>query len=110
MENESDYVQVELLRIIPSLIPESDVRHPKWVKLQSSHFIVGVFVHIEHDPIHPIFGKIFDIAVLDETMIFSVKTYVGSYFGTHYNSFVIKAKGEVRAVDVHTLADHRQLH
>ena len=40
----------------------------------------------------------------------SVKTYVGSYFCTHYNSFVIKANGEVRAVDVHTLADHRPLH
>ena len=31
--------------------------------------MVGVFVHIEHDPIHPIFGKVFDIAVIDETMI-----------------------------------------
>lgn len=72
--------------------------------------MVGVFVHIEHDPIHPIFGKVFDIAVVDETMIISVKTYIGSYFCTHYNSFVIKAKGEVRAVDVHTLADHRPLH
>lgn len=46
----------------------------------------------------------------NETMIISVKTYIGSYFCTHYNSFVTKAKGEVRALDVHTLADHRPLH
>ena len=73
LENELDYVQAEFLCLIPSLTPETTVRHRKWVKLQSSNFVMGVFVRIELDPIHPIFGKVFDIAVIDRTMILSVQ-------------------------------------
>ena len=110
LENELDYVQAEFLCLIPSLTPETTVRHRKWVKLQSSNFVMGVFVHIELDPIHPIFGKVFDIAVIDRTMILSVQDCIGTRFSTHYNSFVIKAKVDVRAVGIHRLLDHRPLH
>lgn len=110
LENELDYVQAEFLCLIPSLTPETTVRHRKWVKLQSSNFVMGVFVHIELDPIHPIFGKVFDIAVIDRTMILSVQDCIGTSFSTHYNSFVIKAKVDVRAVGIHRLLDHRPLH
>ena len=79
-------------------------------ELQSSNVVMGVFVHIEHDPIHLIFGKVFDIAVIGRTMILSVQDCIGTSFSTHYNRFVIKAKVDVRAVDIHGLLDHRPLH
>ena len=73
--NEPDHVQIEFFRIAPSFTQETIVKHPKWVKLQSSYICFGVFVCIKYDPIY---GKVIDIIVVEETVILclSVRWFV----------------------------------
>lgn len=104
---EDCYIQRELKRIIPDLSSNSNVYHPDWVELQSSHFCKGVYVLLQYDTMNPVFGKIIDIVNVDNHVIICVNEYYGDIFCSHYNAFVLKAKGVISAYDVHSLVDHR---
>ena len=108
--DEPDYVQDKILQIIPSVSVEYAVKHPKWVKIQSSSFVPGVFVCVEHNFLEPKFGKILDIIVVDSTVILCIEEYISSCFYAHYNGFVIKSTGRQMVVDINSLFDHRPLH
>ena len=57
---------------------------------------------------HPVFGKITDLVIINHTLIVCVIEYYGHTFSSHYNAFMIKSRG--LAVNVHFLADHRSFH
>ena len=104
---EDNYIQCELKRVIPSLSAESIVCHPNWVTLQSSHFCKGLYVLVKYDTMRPVFGKIIDLVTVEDTLILCVTEYYGSFFSSHYNAFIIKCRGVVSAINVHSLTDHR---
>ena len=93
--------------IKPSYAYESIVRHPVWVKLQSSHFYKSLYVLLEFDIMNPIFGKIIELVTITDTLIICVLHYYGELFCPHYNTFIIHSKGVISAIDVYSLADHR---
>lgn len=88
--------------MIPDLGLESIVWHPK-VNLQSSHFCNGVYVLLKYDSMHPLFGIVVDVHVVQDTLVIQ---YHGENFSSHYNAFFIKTRGVVTAFRVHSLADH----
>lgn len=104
---EDQYIQCEIKRLIPNLSADSNVFHPDWVKLQSSHFCKGLYILLKYDTMHPVFGKIIDLVIFNDNLIICIAEYYGDIFCSHYNAFTIKTKGVVSAFDVHSLADHR---
>lgn len=110
LSNEESYVQNEFLRLIPHLTMESVVKHPNWVHLQSSYLCKGVYVLLHHDLMRPVFGKVIDIVVVEQTVVLCVHEYYGHIFNAHYNSYEINTHGAFMAVNVHALTDHRPLH
>ena len=48
LSTETDYVQVELKRLIPGLDLSSTVKNPKWVKIQSSLFKTGCYILLKY--------------------------------------------------------------
>ena len=106
LANEEDYVQNELLRLIPQLTQESTVSHPSFVNLQSSRLCQGVYVLFQYDDVRPLFGKIIDIVCIEETVVLCVQEYYGRIFNSHYNCFSITHHGVLRAVHIGTLHDH----
>lgn len=80
------------------------------MNLQSSHFCKGLYVLLKYDTMHPVFGKITDLLLINHTLIICVIEYYGHTFYSHYNAFMIKFRGVVSAVNVHSLVDHRPLH
>ena len=104
---EGDYVQKELKRLIPGLSFNTIIYHPVWAKLQSSRFYKGLYVLLKYDIITPVFGKIVDLVVIDNTLLLCVSHFYGELFSSHYNAFIIKTKGVISAIDVCSLDDHR---
>ena len=72
---EDDYLQHEFMRIFSNLSADSVVGHPSWVNLQSSHFCKGLYVLLKYDTMHPVFGKITDLVIINHTLIISVIEY-----------------------------------
>ena len=104
---EDDYIQCELKRFIPGLTAESIVYHPSWVHFQSSHIYKGLYILVKYDTMHPVFGKIIDIVTVEDTVTICVIEYYGDILSSHYNAFIIKSRGVVSAISMHSLADHR---
>ena len=109
LSEEDEYVQRELLRLIPNLPMGSLVHHPSWTDVQNSHLCKGVYVLLEHNLIKPTFGKIHDIVCVEHTVVLCMQKYYGHIFNSHYNSFEIIPHGGVFAVCVDMLSDHRPL-
>ena len=64
---------MELKRLIPGLDLSSTVKHPKWVKIQSSLFKTGCYILLKYDIYEPLFGKIVEgvfIICLEEYLVF----------------------------------------
>ena len=111
LREEDVFVQNEVLKVMPDIILDTQIEHPKWVTLQSSKFCNGVFVLLEKDDMTPVFGKVFDvIVILNRRIVLCVQQYYGHVFNAHYNSFEITTRGIVSAVFVDQLDDHRPLH
>ena len=104
---EDDFIQAELYRMIPNLSNDSIIQHPQWVQTQASRFCKELFVLIEYDSMDPIFGKITDIATVEDSVVISVIHYFAQSFFPHFNAFIVQSKGHVSAVDINCLADHR---
>ena len=47
LREEDVFVQNEVLKVMPDIILDTQIEHPKWVTLQSSKFCNGVFVLLE---------------------------------------------------------------
>ena len=65
---------------------------------------------VKYDSMHPAFGKIIDLVAIEDTHIICVVEYYGDTFTSHYNAFIIKSRGIVSAINVHSLADHRSFY
>ena len=65
---------------------------------------------VDYDDLEPKFGKVFDIIVVEDSVILCVDVYIASCFYSHYNGFVIKRTADHMAIDINTLFDHRPLH
>ena len=59
------------------------------------------------DTERPLFGRVFDILCYNSTVLIDVQIYVGEYFISHYNAFLICCNGEFSALNICTLQDHR---
>lgn len=110
LSEEDNYIQTELLQLIPHLALDSIVEHPSWVNLQSSHLCKGVYVLLNYNLMRPVFGKVIDIVTIEQTVVLCVLKYYGHTFHAHYNCYEIGNCGAIVAVSAHVLADHRPLH
>jgi hypothetical protein len=90
LQAEADHVAKEVIRLFPTLKDDSTIDHPAWVKVHSSRYSKGVYLLLQYDPISPRFGKIVDIAVVNDTAIFSVQVVSPEFFDSHYHSYVMK--------------------
>ena len=100
-------IQAEFLRLIPSLSMESDIKHPEWVRIQSSMLCKGTFLITTFDIERPLFGQVIDILCLESTIVVYMQMYVGEFFNSHYNAFLIRPNNEFSVLNVWTLQDHR---
>ena len=107
LSNKEDYLQRELLQLNLNL--DSIIEHPNWINIQSSHLCKGVFVLLHYDVVRSVFGKVLDIATVEQTIILCVQECYGHIFHDHYNAYEIKATGTVVAVNLRVLTDHRPL-
>ena len=78
---EPEGLQLQLTRQLVDVPCSSEhtvlVRHPVWLKIQSSTYKAGVYVLLERDYISPTFGKILDIAILEElNAVFVVRKHL----------------------------------
>ena len=105
--SEDACIQAECLKIFPNLMMESEIMHPEWVKIQSSLLREGAFVMTLFDIERPLFGGVVDLLRLESTIIIHVQKYIGDIFVLHSNSFLIRPTGELSAIDISTLQDHR---
>lgn len=106
--NEPQHVQAEIIRLQPSVTPETEVFHPNWVNIQSSTYHQGVFVLLNHDDMNPKFGKVVDLIMLKDPQFvcLCVEIHAAKYFCSHYNAFVIKSRVTTAIVPIHSLPDH----
>ena len=72
-----------------NLSNDSIISHHKWVQVQSTMYKIGMFVVLEYNDINAQFGKITDITVSQETIVFQVHVYNTDYFDEHFMSFVM---------------------
>ena len=105
--SEDALVQTEFLRLIPTLSLDTNIKHPEWVKIQNSSVCKETFVMVTFDTERPLFGRVFDLLCYDSTILVHVQVYVGEYFISHYNAFIIRCHGEFSALNIFTLQDHR---
>ena len=54
--SEDARIQCEFLRLIPNLFLDTDIKHPEWVKIQSSSICKETFVMVTVDTERPLFG------------------------------------------------------
>ena len=109
LRTEDECIQREFLRLIPCLELESEIKHLKWLKVQSSTIRERSFVLIKYDVDSPVFGKVLDILCVNLTCLLYVQVYIGELFSSHYNGFVIKTHGDFSVVNVDTLQDYRPI-
>ena len=109
LHTEDECVQREFLRLIPSLELESEVKHLNWIKVQSSTLHKKSFVLMKYDVDNPVFGKLIDMLCVNSTFLLYVQVYIGEFFNSHYNAFLIKTHGDFCVVNVDTLQDHRPI-
>ena len=107
--SEDDCIQAEFLNLIPCLSLESEIKHLKWVQVQSSTLRKGTFLLIKYDVDSPVFGKVIDNLSFNSTVVLYVQEYSGELFFSYYNAFLIKSHGEFHAVNMETLKDHRPI-
>ena len=90
-EEESGTIVQEILRLFPSIDRQSSIDHPKWVKMHSYTYSKNVFLLLDYDPICPKFGKITDIVVVNDTVLFSLNVHTVDFYDSHYHAFVINS-------------------
>lgn len=90
LQSEDEYVIHEVCRLFPSMDTSAEVYHTDWVKFHSTVYRKGVFVLLKYDDVTPEFGKIVDIILVNDTVVFSLEMYVSDCFVTHYSCFSIK--------------------
>lgn len=110
LEAEAEHVSEKILTLFPTLKSDSVVEHPAWVKIHSSLYRKGVYLLLHYDMMSPDFGKILDIAVVNETVIFSLQVYSTEFFDTHYHAYVIKGSSDRVAVHMDILPYHHPLY
>lgn len=107
---EDDHIQHVLLQLFSLEISSDTIHHHKWVKVQSSKYTKGLFVLIKFDPISPVFGKVMDVIVVDNTVILSLQKHKRLFFDSHYNAFVVRSTRELVAIEQHSLEWHNVIH
>ena len=84
------------------------IHHHKWLKIQSTVYKVGNFILLDRDEFTPKFGMILDIIHVPEQqwILLDVEEFVGDYFISHFNAFVVVSMSNAAVVDVHLLQDY----
>ena len=102
LSTEEDYIQCKMIRVLICCLI---VKHPSWAKVQSSSFKRGPFVLLKYDLYEPVFGKIIDLVMHEDTLLICIEEYHSSFFCSQYNSFAIFGTGVFCALDVNSLVD-----
>ena len=101
-------LQGEFLRQLVTIHHDCVVKHPRWVKIQSSTYRSGVFVLLEHDDMNPTLWKILDIAFIEGCdIIFYLQKYTTSFFDAHYNFFAVSSSGRYVYRSCNNLVHHQ---
>ena len=82
-----------------NLSNDSIISHHKWVQVQSTMYKIGMFVVLEYNDINAQFGKITDITVSQETIVFQVHVYNTDYFDEHFISFVMVPSSVIKYIN-----------
>ena len=90
LELESQYIKAEILRLFPTISLNETLNHPNWVKHHSCTYRKGHFIMLSYDIMAPKFGKVVDIIIHNEVIVFLLEVYVTDFFENHYNAYCIK--------------------
>ena len=107
---EDEHVRCVLSRTLPQEVHCTTIYHYKWVKVQSTKYTNGLFLLLKYDLISPVYGKIMDIMLVDNTAILSLQKYRTLYFDPHFNAFVVLSIPEKIAIEQHRLEYHYVIH
>lgn len=110
LQVEAEHIRKEILTLFPTMNDDSMVEHPIWVKIHSSLYRKGVYLLLHYDPMSPEFGKVLDIAVVNDTVIFSFQVFSSEFFDTHFHSYAIKSTSAHVAMPMDVLPHHRPLY
>ena len=108
LDKEPSHLQLELQQLLPHALTETLVCHPQWARIQSTTYKPGVFVL--HDEMHPKFGKVVDICVVDMKIALCLQLYETGYYSGHYDAFVLKSSCNFVVFPPNALADHHTFH
>ena len=110
LQAETEHVSKEILTHFPTLNGDSMVEHPMWVKIHTSHYRKGVYLLLRYDPMSPEFGKVLDIVVVNDTVIFSLQVFSSEFFDTHFHAYVIKCTSAHVAMPLDVLPHYHPLY
>ena len=110
LEAEAEHVSEKILTLFPTMNADSAVQHPAWINVHTSLYRKGVYLLLKFDAMSPEFGKVLDIAVVNDTVIFSLQVYSTNFFDTHYHSYVIKCSSVHVAMPMDILPYHHPLY
>ena len=91
LQAEEEHLITEIKNLFPSANSTTIVAHPNWVKHHNNLYHSGVFLLLHYDSLSPEFGKIVDILVINDTVIFSLNLCMSECFVSHYNCFLIQS-------------------
>ena len=109
-DEEDDCVQDVLSKLFPEELSEIRINHHSWVKVQSSKYRKGVFVLLTYDLIDPVFGKVGDLLVVNDTIILLLTKHKSIFFDVHCNAFKVQPLSTHVAIEQHTLDFFNVLH
>ena len=109
LQNENESIRSEFVRLIPSMSLDSEIKHVEWIKVQTSVLRRGTFIMLEYSNETPAFGLVVDILCYELTVLLYVQKYIGDFFSSHYNAFVIKSIAHFVVVNLWNLQDYRPI-
>ena len=90
LQTEDEHVIDGIIKRFPTIPLTTITYHPAWLKNQAILYRKGLFVLLVYDLMSPKFGKIQDIAVVNDLPFLSLMVFESEGFFSHYNSYQIK--------------------
>ena len=106
--SEAHHVQIELLKQFSSTARIT--KHPQWIKLQSFVYRKGSIMLLNYEYLEPSFGRIEDIIVFNDVVIFSFQIYITDFSVSHYNAYAVKPTSDIISLPLSSLFYTRPLH
>ena len=112
IQEEDANVRDILTQIIRTLSTHTQyvIFHPTWVKLQNTEYKKGAIILTGFNNQLPVFGKIIDLCVIDDSLWFIYEQFKTNWFDLHYHSFCVTPTTSLSYISLSQLAYPFVLH